>query len=91
MFTILIFSSLNEEDNNKSYCELTKNLKDINFNNTKIIDINIDNIDQLIIFCDNKNFVKNKLKLLNTSKQELETFPNLTNYLQRNFFGNFFL
>lgn len=87
MFTVLIFSSLDEEQRNENYDNLTKNLKDIN--NSKIIDINIDNIDQLIILCDNKNFVKYKLKLLNITKQEIETYPNLTNYLQRNFFGDF--
>lgn len=84
MFTVLIFSSLEKED--EIYNDLVKNLKDIN--NSKIIDINIDNIDQLIIFCDNKEFLRNKLKLLNTTKLEIETYPNLTNYLQRNFFGD---
>ncbi len=86
MFTILIFSELSSENKeSKEYKILTKKLKD-NLN-TNIIDINIDNIDQLIIFCDNKNFLKNKLKLLNTIKQEIETYPNITNFLQRNFFG----
>lgn len=88
MFTVFLFSKNPTEEIEEDYKKLTKNLKNIN---TKIIEFNTENIDQIIILPnkeDIKYFYQHKLKLLNITKQELETYPNLTNYLQRNFFGN---
>ena len=80
MFTILI-----TED--KSYDELVL-IKAYRDNiNSKIIHLNIDNIDHLIIDCKDQTFLRNKLKLLNTSKnnENLNTYPNINNFFERNF------
>ena len=82
MFTVLIFSDNDIKD--KDYLDLTTTLKQ-NINSI-ILDININNIDQLIIDCKDKSFLNNKLKLLNTTKDKIQTFPNIDNYLKRNYF-----
>lgn len=79
MFTFLITDIDSKED-----ITLTKAYRHLN---SKIIHLNIDNIDHLIIDCKNQDFLKHKLKLINVSKenQNLNTYPNLDNFFQRNF------
>lgn len=81
-FTTFIINDYKDDD--PEYLELIKQLKSTNAN---IIELNINNIQELIIDCKDKDFLKNKLKLLNTTKSEIETYPNLPNYIQRTFFG----
>lgn len=78
MFTFLI-----TEENSADELALIKTYRTIN---SKIINLNINNIDHVIIDCKN-NKILNKLKLINVSKdnKNLNTYPNLNNFFQRNF------